>query len=57
MWGGGGNLMFSYIRRLGHFLEFKILNFIFLGFFKKKFFLGYEVFVDIFGVMPKLDYI
>ena len=45
----GGTLIFSYIRRLGPFLGFKILNFnIFWGFQKKKFFLGYEDFVDIF---------
>ena len=46
---GGGTLIFSYIRRLGPFLGFKILNFdIFGGFQKNKYFLGYENFVDIF---------
>ena len=47
--GGGGTLIFSYIRRLGPFFGFKILNFnIFLGFQKNKYFMGYENFVDIF---------
>ena len=57
--GGGGTLIFSYIRRLGSFFWFKILNFnIFLNFQKNKYFLGYEDFVDIFvGVFTKLDYI
>ena len=45
----GVTLIFSYIRRLGPFLGFKILNFdIFLGFQKNKYFFGYENFVDIF---------
>ena len=57
--GGGGTLIFSYIRRLGPFFGFNILNFdIFGGFQKNKYFLGYENFVDIFwGVITKLDYI
>ena len=39
---GGGTLIFSYIRRLGPFFGFKILNFnIFLGFQKNKYFLGF----------------
>ena len=43
-------MIFSYIRRLGSFLGFKILNFnIILGFQKNKYFLGCEDFVDIFG--------
>ena len=47
--GGGGTLIFSYIRRLGPFLGFKILNFdIFWVFQKNKCFFGYENFVDIF---------
>ena len=47
--GGGGTLIFSYIRRLGPFFGFKILNFnIFWGCQKNKYFLGYEDFVDIF---------
>ena len=45
----GGSLIFSYIRRLGLFLGFKILNFnIFGGFQQNEYFLGYEDFVDIF---------
>ena len=52
--GGGGTLIFSYIRRLGPFFGFKILNFdIFLGFQKNKYFLGYENFVDIFWESSK----
>ena len=47
--GGGGTLIFSYIRRLGSFLGVKILNYNnFWGFQKNKYFLGYEVFRDIF---------
>ena len=47
--GGGGTLIFSYIRRLGSFFGVKILNFnIFGGFQKNKYFWGYEDFVDIF---------
>ena len=55
----GGTLIFSYIRRLGSFLGFKILNFnIFGGFQKNIYFLGYEDFVDIFGgVITNLDYV
>ena len=46
---GGGTLIFSYIRRLGSFFGFKIMNFIiFWGFQKNEYFLGYEYFVDIF---------
>ena len=40
--GGGCTLKFSYIRRLGSFFGFKILNFnIFGGFQKNKYFGGY----------------
>ena len=54
---GGGTLIFSYVRS-GHFLGFKILNFsTFWGFQKNKYSFGYEDFVDIFGVITKLDYI
>ena len=54
----GGTLIFSYIRRLGPFLGFKILNFdIFWGFQKNEYLFGYENFVDIFWVITKLDYI
>ena len=53
--GGGGTLKFSYIRKLGSFYGFKILNFIiYLGFQKNEYFLGYENFVDIFGVHHKI---
>ena len=53
--GGGGTLIFSYIRRLGSFFWFKILKFnIFGGFQKNKYFLGYEDFVDIFGGHQKI---
>ena len=59
--GGVGTLIFSYlgyVRRLGSFfflvqnVEFQY----FIGFSEKLIFLGYEVFVDIFGVITKLDY-
>ena len=44
----GGAEIFIYIRRLGPFLGFKILNFkIFGGFQKYHYFWGYEDFVDI----------
>ena len=53
--GGGGvggrgcTLIFSYIRRLGPFLRFKILNFNNLdGFQENEYFWGYEEIVDIF---------
>ena len=47
--GGGGTLIFSYIRRLGSFFWFKILNFIiFGGFQKNEYFFVYGDFVDIF---------
>ena len=47
---GRGPLIFSYIRRLGPFLGFKILNSnIFGGFHKNEYFWGYEDFVDVFG--------
>ena len=47
--GGGGTLILPYIRRLGPFFGFKILNSdIFLGFQKNKYFFGYDNFVDIF---------
>ena len=55
--GEGGTLIFSFIRRLGPFFVFKILNFnIFEGFHKNEYFLWYEDFVDIGLVMTKLDY-
>ena len=47
--GAGGTLIFSYIRRLGSFFGFNILNFnIFWGFQKNKYSFGYEDLVDIF---------
>ena len=47
--GGGGTLIFSYVRRLGSFFGVKILNFnIFGGFQKNKYLFGYKDFVDIF---------
>ena len=56
--GGGCTLIFSYIRRLVSFNLVQILNFnIFWCFQKNKYFFGYEDFVDIFGVITKLDYI
>ena len=46
---GDGVTLCSYIRRLGSFFGFKILNFnILLGLQKNKYFLGYDDFVDIF---------
>ena len=59
MMGGGYSDMFilAYIGS-GHFLGFKILNLtIFGGFPKSEYFWGHEVFVDIFWVITKLDYI
>ena len=42
--GGGGTLIFSYIRRLGTFFFGSNLNFsIFLGFQKKIFFFGVKI--------------
>ena len=42
--------IFSYIRRPGSCLGFKILNFVsFWSFQKNEYFVGYEDFVDIFG--------
>ena len=52
-----GTLIFSYIRRLGSFLGFEILNFNFSGggggVQENIYFWGYEFF----GVITKLDYI
>ena len=46
---GGGVLWYFHVYKgSGHFLGLKILNFIFLGVFKKKIG-GYKDFVDIFG--------
>ena len=48
--GGGGTLIFSYIRRLGPFFWVQNFEFqyFFGGFQKNKYFFGYENFVDIF---------
>ena len=52
----GGALQFLYIRRLGLFFRFKILNFsIFGGFQKNEYFFGYEDFVEIFWGHHKID--
>ena len=48
--GGGGNLIFSYIRRLGSFFGVKILNFNIFGVFQKnKYFLGVMILWIFFG--------
>ena len=57
--GGGGALTLSYIRRLGSFLGFKILNFnIFLGlaFQKNECVLVMKILLIFWGVITKLDY-
>ena len=46
--GGGGTLIFSYIRRLGSFFGVQNFEFPFLGFSLNKYFYGYEDFMDIF---------
>ena len=47
--GGGGTLIFSYIRRLGPFFGGQIFEFqYFLGFQKNEYHFGYEKFLDIF---------
>ena len=54
----GGTLIFSYIRRLGSFFGFRIVNFnIFGGFQKNDYFLGMKICGYFFGVITKLDYI
>ena len=63
VWGGGGTLIVSYIRRLDHYLGFNIFNFniyFYLFFFfgggggpKNEYFLGYANFVDIIWGHPK----
>ena len=57
--GGGGTLIFSYIRRLGTFLGVQNFEFqYFLGFHKKIIFLWVCRFCGYFwGVIKKLDYI
>ena len=54
--GGSGTLIFSYLRRLGSILWFKILNFnIFGGFQKSEYFGGMQILWIFFGVITKLD--
>ena len=56
--GGGGTLIFSYIRWLGSFFGFTILNFkLFLGFQKKKKILSLKILWIFFGVITKFGYI
>ena len=63
-WGGdgegGGIFLYLYFHAYvgsGYFWGFKMLNFnIFGGFQKTEYFGGYEDFVDILGVITKLDY-
>ena len=51
----GGTLILSYIRRLGSFFGFKILNFnIFGGFQKNEYFWGYENLWIYFWGHPKI---
>ena len=54
-----GSLIFSYIRRLGSFLGFKIFNFnIFWVFQKNEYFLvGMKILWIFFSIITKLDYI
>ena len=55
---GGGTLIFTYIRRLGSFLGFKILNFnIFGGVQKNEYFCGMKILWIFLGAITKLDYI
>ena len=51
-------LIFSYIHRLGPFLGVQDFEFQYFGGFQKnEYFLRYDDFVDILGVIPKFDYI
>ena len=53
--GGGGTLIFSYIRKLRPFFGVKFLNFnIFLGFQKKNIFWGMKILCIFFGGHPKI---
>ena len=54
-----GTLIYSYIRRLGPFFWFKILNFNILFWFSEKnnTLLGMKILWIFFGVITKLDYI
>ena len=52
--GGESTMIFSYIRRLGPFFGFKILNFnIFLCFQNNDYFRGHDDSVDFYGVHHK----
>ena len=56
--GGGGYSDISYIRSLWSFLGVQNFEFQYFCFFlENEYFWGYEDFVDIFGVITKLDYI
>ena len=56
--GGGGTLIFPYIRRRGSFLGAQNFDFqYFFGFSENKYFFWHEDFVDYFWVITKLDYI
>ena len=46
-WGGGGTLIFTYIRRLGSFILVQNFEFqfFFFGFQKYEYFLGMEIFL------------
>ena len=55
--GGGGGGSDIFIRRLGSFFWVQDFEFqYFIGFSEKNIFLGYEVSVNIFWVITKLDY-
>ena len=51
--GGGGTLIFSYIRRLGSFFLFKILDSTFFWIFRK--FLGKKILWIFLGVHHKIE--
>ena len=56
--GGEGTLIFPYIRRLGPFVVVQNFKYQYFGGFQEKMiFLGwiYKYFVDIFGVITKMD--
>ena len=53
--GGGGIMIFSYIRRLGSFFVFNLNFYIFWGFQKNEYFWGTKILWIFFGVITKLD--
>ena len=56
--GGGGSIIFSYIRRLGSFFGLKILNFNTFGVFRIiNIFWGMKILEIFLGVITKLNYI